>query len=259
MRILLALAVIVVPFVRTSPLGAKGADGSGPQTAPADANSNDRIEQLVVVRADIWTSKVASLQRYEKDDGDRWVEVGSTLPVNLGRNGLAWGRGDRDPMAKGLAKMEGDGRSPAGHFSLGAAFGIAPHLPDEKGSYAYHQSQDNSYCVEDVRSKNYNLIVELEDDDLAVWRLRSPLRRTDGLFDWGIFVEHNTMPVEKGRGSCVFLHIWRDYPRSTAGCTSMSKASIELILGWLRRDANPHLVQLPKSEYERLREPWDLP
>jgi hypothetical protein len=34
---------------------------------------------------------------------------------------------------------------------------------------------------------------------------------------------------------------------------------METLLAWLKPEANPVIVQLPRDQYERLRMPWNLP
>jgi len=83
--------------------------------------------QLLIVTSNDWTAKQGSLQLYERpSDESTWVPIGAPMPVVLGRTGLAWGIGLHQVVDKnGPYKKEGDGKSPAGIFSLGSAFGFA--------------------------------------------------------------------------------------------------------------------------------------
>ena len=78
-------------------------------------------------------------------------------------------------------------------------------------------------------------------------------------YDLGVFVGYNSFPVEKGRGSCIFLHIWKDSITGTAGCTAMERRNMETLLTWLSPAKNPYLVQMPKEIYEKRRKEWKLP
>ena len=50
----------------------------------------------------------------------------TAAPVSVGRNGAAWGLGLHAAQPQGPQKQEGDGRAPAGVFTLGAiSFSIA--------------------------------------------------------------------------------------------------------------------------------------
>jgi L,D-peptidoglycan transpeptidase YkuD (ErfK/YbiS/YcfS/YnhG family) len=84
------------------------------------------------------------------------------------------------------------------------------------------------------------------------------MKREDDLYRWGIVVEHNPENTPE-KGSCIFLHLWRDAQHGTAGCTAMSADHMESLLRWLSDDKEPHLVQLPDPAYTRLQHGWDLP
>src|ERR1700704_4707769 len=84
--------------------------------------------QLLVVRTESWRSAVGNLQRYQKID-EKWRAIGKPIPVSVGKNGLAWGRGIYRSAQRTHAKQEGDGCAPAGIFRLGPAFGYAPTSP----------------------------------------------------------------------------------------------------------------------------------
>ncbi len=218
-----------------------------------------QTQQLIVVTSESWASSTGELQRYEHRRGGAWVPVGEPSDINLGRRGMAWGLGLHETNAEGPQKIEGDGRSPAGIFELGTAFGEAKELPAGSQGYPYLHATGSSYCVEDTRSENYNRLVELSERELVPWRQRSPLMRPDGLFQWGIVVKHNYSPTMRNRGSCAFLHVWRGHGVSTAGCTSMAPDEILSLVRWLDVQKSPRLVQLPREVYESLRGELDLP
>ncbi len=75
----------------------------------------------------------------------------------------------------------------------------------------------------------------------------------------GVFVAYNSYPVEKGSGSCIFLHIWKDPATGTAGCTAMERRNLERITAWASPAKNPYLVQMPADIYEKRRKLWKLP
>jgi L,D-peptidoglycan transpeptidase YkuD (ErfK/YbiS/YcfS/YnhG family) len=63
----------------------------------------------------------------------------------------------------------------------------------------------------------------------------------------------------KGRGSCIFLHIWAGPGSNTAGCTAFPEAKVRVIMGWLDPEKRPLLVQLTRNQYAELRTRWKLP
>jgi L,D-peptidoglycan transpeptidase YkuD (ErfK/YbiS/YcfS/YnhG family) len=212
-----------------------------------------------LVRSDSWTASWGTLQRYERAASGGWAAKDVEIPVDLGRHGMAWGKGLHPPPTSGAAKAEGDGKSPAGVFALGRAFGTADSLPSEARGFPYLQTRASTYCVEDVRSNFYNQIIDAREVARTSWEKWSELRRADGLFDWGVVVRQNDPIVQKGAGSCVFLHVWRGPRVPTAGCTAMPRDRIEAVLRWLDPAAEPVLVQLPQPVLEAVRQAWGLP
>lgn len=247
--------------VVTSCLAALGALSQSVHAAPVVTASPiaATVRQLLVVRAPNWNSSSAVLTRYERQDGGNWRSVGDGVRVSLGRHGLAWGRGLQPAGEVGPSKHEGDGRSPAGVFPLELAFGADDGLPRGARGFPYLRAKASSYCVEDVHSAHYNELVDSTEVERVRWQRWSPLRRTDGLFRWGIVVRQNAPDPVVGAGSCVFLHIWRGEHQPTVGCTAMAAEALEEILRWLDAAAEPVLVQLPDAAYRADSTRWSLP
>lgn len=261
MRISIA---IVLAFAGTTTFSAHRVLAERSKDPSSEANDTtiesvlSQSQQLLVVRSESWNNHSGSLQRYRRDSPE-WVAVGASVPVSLGRRGLAWGRGLVPSEMFPLKKQEGDGRSPAGIFSLGTAFGESERLPDAAHGYPYLQSGSSSYCVEDTRSDFYNEIIDANTVKTKGWQRWSALARPDRLFQWGIFVNQNTKPARIGAGSCIFLHVWKGAGIGTAGCTAMPKEAISEIIAWLDPSAHPLLVQLPTEAYGELSLKLDLP
>jgi len=236
-----------------------------PSEAPAPAPHHGasplptKSRQLLLVRSAGWAAVSGTLGRYERTDATHWVLVGSETPLNVGRSGMAWGRGLAHPTEPGPVKREGDGRSPAGAFLLGTAFGAADALPEGAKAFPYLHALGSSYCVEDPRSKFYNQVVDAPGLTAGARPYWSELKRADGVFRWGIVVRQNDVDTQPGAGSCVFLHLWRGAGKGTAGCTAMPPEHLESTLRWLDPAAEPVLVQLPEPVYRELREAWNLP
>jgi L,D-peptidoglycan transpeptidase YkuD (ErfK/YbiS/YcfS/YnhG family) len=227
----------------------------GAPVSPIEAS----VRQLVVVRAPNWNSSSGLLKRYERQETGDWREAGVVVHVSLGRRGLAWGRGLHAGGEAGPTKHEGDGRSPAGAFRLENAFGYASALPESAHGFPYLEGKQTTYCVEDMRSSHYNDIIDTSQVKRSTWQRWSPLRRTDGLFRWGVVVRQNSPDVVVGAGSCVFLHVWRGAHLPTSGCTAMPVDAVEELLRWLDPSAAPVLVQLPETTYRAVAGRWSLP
>lgn len=214
--------------------------------------------QAVVVTTTGWDSVEAKARLYErKGPNSEWKAFGDSFPVVVGRNGLAWGEllnGDID-MAK--LKQEGDGNAPAGLFPLTASFGSgskpnAVELP-------YTKLDGFTECVDDVKSRFYNRIVNRMQVGVFDWKSSEKMLAVGEQYALGVFVAYNTYPVEKGRGSCIFLHVWKNQTSGTAGCTAMERRNLERLVAWASPAKNPYLVQMPRDIYDKRRKPWTLP
>ncbi|HKQ79786.1 MAG TPA: hypothetical protein VJ810_39190 [Blastocatellia bacterium] len=216
--------------------------------------------QLILVITDGWNAVDGEMKRYERDSiNDQWKMVGEKISIVVGRNGMAWGKGlHGDAIGDGPVKEEGDGRAPAGIFSLSSAFGYAP--PEQAGEVKlpYAQAVTTLECVDDPRSAHYNQFVDRAGVGIPDWKSSERMRRDDNQYRWGVVVDHNAKG-EPGCGSCVFLHIWEERGRGTAGCTAMEEWIMQDVLRWLETKKRPALVQLPRAEFERLRKAWGLP
>uniref|UniRef100_Q47AZ4 Uncharacterized protein conserved in bacteria n=1 Tax=Dechloromonas aromatica (strain RCB) TaxID=159087 RepID=Q47AZ4_DECAR len=219
--------------------------------------------QLILVIAEDWASSGGWLRRFVRVGADEaWQPLGSAVPVSLGRSGLAWGRG-LHPESGGTVpgKQEGDGRAPAGVFAITALFGEA--APDSALGRAarlpYLQASINLKAIDDPASRHYNRIVDQSSITQPDWASCEEMLRSDQRYAIGAVVAHNAEPPLPGAGSCIFLHVWASAGVPTAGCTAMSLANMSELAGWLDGAAAPALVQLPRGEYEELREAWGLP
>jgi D-alanyl-D-alanine dipeptidase len=209
--------------------------------------------QLVVVLVDDWNSPNGTATLYERT-GTAWTARRSS-PVVVGKNGLGWGRGEALQVARGEGepvKQEGDGRAPAGLFRLGSAFGQR----SPGGSWPFRVLRDTTECVDDVASAQYARTVE-RDVVTVEWK-SSEKMASESLYRLGAFVEHNTSPPSPGAGSCIFLHVWREPGRGTAGCTAFPEEALEALLRELRPEAQPLLLQLPRAVYatHRVAQGW---
>lgn len=214
---------------------------------------------LVVSQSD--TADKATLYSFSKTS-DGW-QYDFSFPAVIGRNGMAWGIGlhknvDRAPDEP--LKKEGDGKTPEGAFGLIKAYGYPP--PNfVRIKFPYEQTTKDLICVDDIKSKYYNMMVKVSDKNFDPAKMPSheEMLRNDDLYKYVVFVAHNTSKPKKGAGSCIFLHIWRNENSNTAGCTAMSEDNMLRLLSSLDPEKNPVLVQLTRDNYLRLKEIWGLP
>ena len=140
----------------------------------------------------------------------KWRQVGEREPVTVGRNGSGWGLGlHPDPQTHpraGPVKREGDGRSPAGVFGIGDAFGYAGHADT---ALPYDAMQASHYCMDVSGSPLYNRIVDARSVGTeAVAGSTEPMRLDlhaagDQRYRQGFVIEHNP----QARRRCRQLHL----------------------------------------------------
>jgi L,D-peptidoglycan transpeptidase YkuD (ErfK/YbiS/YcfS/YnhG family) len=213
--------------------------------------------QLVLVITPGWDDVHGELRRFERRAAtDTWKAVGSAAAIAVGKNGSAWDSDIVRPLP-GPVKAEGDGRSPAGVFTLGTAFGFVS-APDASWlKMPYLHVIEGIECVDDSSSKVYNQIVNRRTIASPDWNSSEKMREVGEAYRWGVVINYNSSPAVAKRGSCIFLHIGGEH--GTAGCTATSPDQLRAVMEWLDLKQNPVMVQLPKAAYEKLRGAWNLP
>jgi L,D-peptidoglycan transpeptidase YkuD (ErfK/YbiS/YcfS/YnhG family) len=211
---------------------------------PLSSKDSLKSEQLIIVLTDNLNSIRAKVYCVEKKDG-KWVTQFS-FPVVVGEKGMT------------PDKSEGDLKAPSGIFDLGPAFGYADKKDATWIHMRYLQATDTLICVDDAGSRYYNQLI----DSNAVssdWHSRELMHLKKIYYKWGIFVQYNFQPAIKGKGSCIFIHIWGNENEGTEGCTAMEEKNILKLLHWIQAEKNPKLVQYQIDEYKKIAAEYKLP
>ncbi len=179
---------------------------------------------------------------------------------SLGKNGLSWGLGLQPAYAAPAVKKEGDGRTPAGVFRIGGAWGADAQIRKHP-KLAYRQVTSRDLWVEDPASPLYNQHVVLPHEPSTAWEKKQQMKQNDAAHKLKLFIAHNAPPqVVKGAGSSIFFHVWRNGGGSpTAGCTTMEEARLRALIASIDPTQQPLYIILPATEYQRLRTAWKLP
>jgi L,D-peptidoglycan transpeptidase YkuD (ErfK/YbiS/YcfS/YnhG family) len=239
-----------------------GSTALGIAQAPVAKPLGSSTQMIVVTTAD-WSAVQGRLQRFERAHlSDPWTPIGNPIAIVVGKNGTGWGAGiiaTDDPVVRSPqdpVKKEGDGKSPAGIFAIGTAFGYASQ-PPSGWKIPYISLTPSVECVDDAASHFYNRILDRASVS-PDWHSSELMSQAGDAYRWGAVIEHNPSATPYA-GSCVFLHIWAGPTSGTAGCTAMPQQQLEPILAWLDPSKNPLLVQLPVAQYEKLKARWNLP
>jgi L,D-peptidoglycan transpeptidase YkuD (ErfK/YbiS/YcfS/YnhG family) len=155
---------------------------------------------------------------------------------------MGWAHAFRQFRRAGeMLKVEGDRRSPAGVYRIGASFGFtAARRRDHLRIGA------DTVCVDDVRSPAYNTITA----QAAVGSgMRVERMRTNHRYREGLLVDYPTDAAARA-GSCIFIHVWETPRQPTAGCIALAEARVK----GLQEFAAPGAVLaiLPRHAMQRL-------
>lgn len=138
---------------------------------------------------------------------DRMLRLGTRqVPVAIGRAGVT----DH--------KVEGDAATPSGQMKLRKVMFRADRLASPPRCRVPREpiAPHDGWC-DDPFSTDYNLQIVLPHESR-----HERLWREDGLYDVIAVLGWNDSPVEKRRGSAIFLHVARRDMAPTEGCLAVS-------------------------------------
>jgi len=222
-------------------------------------------QKVILVITDSVEATTGSLYFFERESSKiQWKPSNKVIPISLGRSGLGNGLGLHkfDELSDLPPKQEGDGRSPAGVYKLSSVFGHKTIDQMNNLKMPYIHITEMTECIDDASSEYYNQIVlrnEVQQESEVDWNSSEKMSRAKICYDQGIVVEHNTNPITKSSGSCIFIHNWSKPFETTAGCTVMTPENMKELIYWLDKSKEPVLVQLTKKLYLDLSKSWHLP
>ncbi len=203
---------------------------------PAQMAATGGGTQLVTAVVDGSTdrSRTGTLTWWQRR-GATWVKVGSA-PARFGYNGIS------------SRRLEGDGTTPVGLYALPLAFGIRPN-PGTR--LPWRAVTARSWWNENSADARYN--TWQENCPLSVcWRASTrSAHASEHLadyrpqYDYAVLIGFNVgarpvRPPARPSGSGIFIHV--DGSGYTAGCISLSRASMVALLRWLDASAHPHIA-----------------
>lgn len=198
-----------------------------PQLLIDKIKGKGNAQQAIVVTTNGFGKVSATITTFEKVNG-AWKQVFS-ISGNVGKTGFAYN------------KVEGDGHSPIGIFSLGTAFGI---YSNPGTAMAYKKSTANDFWVDDSNSALYNTW----QVGPANGRWTSAENMYIAPYNYGFVINYNIAKRTPGKGSAIFFHVWSGAGHGTAGCTATSQNNVINILKWLNPSKNPVIIQGPMPE-----------
>jgi L,D-peptidoglycan transpeptidase YkuD (ErfK/YbiS/YcfS/YnhG family) len=143
----------------------------------------------------------------------RLVLGGLVFRAALGRGGVR-----RD-------KRESDGATPAGLLPLRRVLYRADRVRPPGGAVPVEPIAPTDGWCDDPSHSNYNRMVRLPHEGRY-----EELWRQDNLYDLLGVVGWNDAPVERGRGSAIFLHVASPDYGPTEGCIALALGDLQRVL-----------------------------
>jgi L,D-peptidoglycan transpeptidase YkuD (ErfK/YbiS/YcfS/YnhG family) len=143
----------------------------------------------------------------------RLVLRGLVFRAALGRGGV---RSD---------KQEGDGATPAGLLPLRRVLYRADRLRAPDCAVPVEPIAPTDGWCDDVGEADYNRMIRLPHDGRY-----EELWRPDGVYDLVGVLGWNDDPVQRGRGSAIFLHVARPDYAPTEGCIALARDDLRQML-----------------------------
>jgi len=139
---------------------------------------------------------------------------GAVFPCSIGRGGI------------GVKGGEGDGITPKGTFQIYGIGFRADRLAPPNCSIPSHPTGPQVIWSDDPKDPDYNHGLTATNHPFSHERLF----RADHLYDLFAVLDFNWPVAVPGKGSAIFLHIWRAPRHPTEGCVAFSPAVFRFIL-----------------------------
>lgn len=136
-----------------------------------------------------------------------------------------WGRG-----GKKVSKAEGDGATPIGTFPFRRVFYRPDRLEKPETCLPLQALISSDGWCDDPEDPSYNQFVTKPHPGR-----HEDLWREDHLYDLILVVGYNDAPVEKNKGSAIFVHLSQPDKKFTQGCVALALKDLLTVV----QDAHP--------------------
>ena len=131
----------------------------------------------------------------------------------IGKNGLS------------KKKMEGDKKTPIGRFSIEHLYYRSDRIRNFSTKLKCVEIKKNmGWCDDPLNKKKYNKLISVKRKIKC-----EKLHRKDHKYDLLIPIKYNFKKRILGKGSCIFIHLTKDY-KPTAGCIALNKKDFMVML-----------------------------
>ena len=122
-------------------------------------------------------------------------------------------------------KIEGDKKTPLGTFEIGNLYYRRDrHNKPNTKLKCIPITKKMGWCDDPNDKKNYNKLIKIKKNIKC-----EKVYRKDYKYDLFIPIKYNFNKPAKSKGSCIFIHLTKNY-RPTAGCIALTKKDFLILI-----------------------------
>ena len=121
-------------------------------------------------------------------------------------------------------KVEGDKKTPAGNFKIENLYYRKDRIKKPDTKIKCIEIKKNMGWCDDIKNKNYNKLI-IVDKKIK----HEKMFRKDNKYDLLIPIKYNFKKIIVGKGSCIFIHLTKNY-KPTAGCIALKEKDFLILL-----------------------------
>jgi L,D-peptidoglycan transpeptidase YkuD (ErfK/YbiS/YcfS/YnhG family) len=134
-------------------------------------------------------------------------------------------------------KKEGDNKTPQGTFKIENIYFRKDRLKKPKTILKCIEIKKNMGWSNDVNyPKKYNKLINTVEN-----YKHEKLKRDDYKYDLLIPIKYNYNKPVSGKGSCIFIHLTKDY-KPTAGCIALKKKDYLIMLRLINKNSKLKII-----------------
>ena len=131
-----------------------------------------------------------------------------------------------------ISKKEGDKKSPKGTFKIENLYFREDRIKKPVTLLKCIKIKKSMGWCDDIRfPEKYNKLIKIEKKIS-----HEKLKRKDNKYDLLIPIEYNFKKPIAGMGSCIFIHLTKDY-KPTAGCIALKKKDFLILLKLIKKNS----------------------
>ena len=131
-----------------------------------------------------------------------------------------------------INKKEGDKKTPKGIFKIENLYFRKDRIKKPETSLKCIEIKDNmGWCDDILKPDKYNKLIKTNK-----FLKHEKLKRNDNKYDLLIPVKYNFKKPVIGKGSCIFIHLTKDY-KPTAGCIALKKKDFLIMLKLVKKNS----------------------